>query len=215
MIVMCPFMFRWGKKWSSFYTEIPFFLSKNNFTNMSFRHKCKMTYIVLAGNFMSFNGHGTSHIGHYSPYYSHLHHLIAIHVNLWPFASMVIVHHFMAIFGNSAEKKTFEWISIEHRLYRIPRPSNDVARRNPRVGVANSRRSLPMCCYRAQEIPYGAMRIGGEGNLRKGGKGALGSGPTANRANGQLAYLLRPYFRYMNWFPSKVRDASFPTVENV
>lgn len=30
----------------------------------------------------------------------------------------------------------------------------------------------------------------------------------ANRANGQLAYLWRPYFRYMNWFPSKVRDAA-------
>jgi len=38
----------------------------------------------------------------------------------------------------------------------------------------------------------------------------------ANRANGQVAYLWRPYFRYMNWFPSKVRDAAslFP-VENV
>lgn len=30
----------------------------------------------------------------------------------------------------------------------------------------------------------------------------------ANRANGQVAYLWRPYFRYMNWFPSKVRDAA-------
>lgn len=30
----------------------------------------------------------------------------------------------------------------------------------------------------------------------------------ANRANGQVAYLWQPYFRYMNWFPSKVRDAT-------
>lgn len=40
------------------------------------------------------------------------------------------------------------------------------------------------------------------------GRKFQGVSPTANRANGQLAYLWRPYLRYMNWFPSKVRDAS-------
>ena len=31
-----------------------------------------------------------------------------------------------------------------------------------------------------------------------GGGGGFRSSPTANRTNGQLAYLWRPYFRYMN-----------------
>lgn len=54
---------------------------------------------------------------------------------------------------------------------------------------------------------------GAGGGQREGGRDC--SSPTANRANGQLAYLWRLYFRYMNWFPSKVRDASFPAVQNV
>ncbi|KAL2723471.1 hypothetical protein V1477_019322, partial [Vespula maculifrons] len=39
-------------------------------------------------------------------------------------------------------------------------------------------------------------------------EGEIGKRGWANRANGQVAYLWRPYFRYMNWFPSKVRDAA-------
>lgn len=64
---------------------------------------------------------------------------------------------------------------------------------------------------RRKKDAKGRCCSGGRGGSKwvRGRKGGGRICPTANRMNGQVAYLWRPYLRYMNWFPSKVRDASF------